>query len=86
MNYEVHYANQKTSPHCLTRGFGRETSPPHFSGNAFAPDIIDALYSHESLAEFSMGLEETSHDAIPNGIGGDFSLFTAPSGKSMKHL
>ena len=28
-----------------------------------------------------MSLEETLHDAIPNGIGGDFSLFTAPSGK-----
>lgn len=27
-----------------------------------------------------MTFEETVHDAIPNSIGGDFALFTAPSG------
>ncbi|KAI4598432.1 hypothetical protein KJ359_002842 [Pestalotiopsis sp. 9143b] len=81
VNYTVQWSNLESDPHCLSRGFGRDKSPARFSGAAFAPHVIDALFQHQDLATFSMELEETSHDAIPNGIGGDFALFTAPSGK-----
>ncbi|KKA23387.1 Monooxygenase [Rasamsonia emersonii CBS 393.64] len=71
-NYEVTYANLETQPHCLSRGFGREHSPPHFSGQDFAPGVVQALFAHTTLANFSMVLEETTHDAIPNAIWGGF--------------
>jgi tyrosinase len=57
--YEIYYANLETNPHCLSRGF-------NFQGKDFAPEEVEMLYSNDKLANFSMELEERSHDAIPN--------------------
>ena len=57
--YQVRYINNITRPHCLSRGF-------RFTGQNFAPSVLDDLYHHDKLAEFSIDLEKHSHDAIPN--------------------
>ena len=85
-NYEVLFANLDVQPHCLSRGFGRNVKSGRFEGGKFSPDAIKEILNMEDLHDFSLTLEKRSHDAIPNGIGGDFYLFTAPNGKQMSRF
>ncbi len=40
--------------------------------------------AQDSFFNFSLALEKGPHNAIPNGIGGDFLTFEAPSGKKVR--
>ncbi|KAH8668672.1 hypothetical protein BX600DRAFT_510745 [Xylariales sp. PMI_506] len=78
-DYEVHYTGWSTSPHCLSRGFGRFPASHNFSGDAISPAALQDVLNHDDFHEFIMALESGPHDAIPNGVGGDFLILTAPN-------
>ncbi|KAE9375970.1 Di-copper centre-containing protein [Stipitochalara longipes BDJ] len=78
-NYEVHYYNFTTHPHCLSRGFSRQHENQQFYGDEFSPAVIENIHQQEEFFSFSLGLEMGPHDAIPNLINGDFFSFEAPN-------
>ena len=78
--YEVRYTGWATRPHCLSRGFGRLPASHNFSGDAISPTALRDVLNHDDFHEFVMALELGPHDVIPNGVGGDFLMFTAPNG------
>ena len=82
-DYEVHFTGWATRPHCLSRGFGRLAASHNFSGSAISPEALQDVLKHDDFYEFFRALEMGPHDVIPNGVGGDFQMLTAPNGKSI---
>ena len=79
-DYEVRYTGWATRPHCLSRGFGQFPDSHNFSGDAISPAVLQDVLNQDDFDEFVMALERGPHDVIPNGVGGDFFMLTAPNG------
>lgn len=62
-------------PHCLSRGF------TDFSGQSISPAAVEEIMASENYKNFFLSTENGPHNAIPNGVKGDFYSFTAPYGK-----
>ncbi|KAK3312335.1 putative tyrosinase [Apodospora peruviana] len=77
-DYEVHWYNRTSRPHCLSRGFGRQSSyPPRFSGDAFSPDAMAKTFAKERYIDFSMQIEIGPHNSIPHDADPNFFLHHA---------
>lgn len=63
-------------PHCLSRGFTSD-----FSGYTLRPDAMEPIFLETTYEKFLFGIETGPHDAVPNGVRGDFYQFTAPYGQ-----
>lgn len=83
-NLSVKYIKEDLKPHCLSRGFlpGPELRK---TGTRYRPAKLDTILQSPDYDAFNLGLEEGPHNAIPNSIRGDFSMFTAPAG-TCNHL
>lgn len=81
-NYEVLWSNFVPRPHCLSRGFGRQPGEPFRHVEAFKPEAMAELLRQETFYGFTEALEGGAHDAVPNGIAGDFYTLESPNGKN----
>ena len=76
---EVPYLDSDFEPHCLSRRF--ESSDILLRlGQSLQPKAVEELLNKPDYESLNLGLESGPHNAIPQSIRGDFSLFTAPSG------
>lgn len=70
-------------PHCLNRGFERRLDKKLKLQSRIGPEAVDEMLAQETYGEFFDKLETYTHNAIPQFINGDFTLMTAPNGKSL---
>jgi len=75
---EIPYIRADFKPHCLSRDFADKKSLTRL-GQDIRPAVIEKLLSYSDYDSFNIGLEATAHNSIPNSVGGDFEIFTAPS-------
>lgn len=67
------------SPHCLSRGF-TTTNYVDELHSRISPEQVEETLRQENYSEFFIRLENSTHNAIPQFIMGDFYSFTAPNG------
>ncbi|KAK0755793.1 hypothetical protein N5P37_011667 [Trichoderma harzianum] len=65
--------------HCLSRDFFGNNLTGILSGDGLQPAIIENILHQSDYQTFRNALEHGPHKEIPNGIGGDFITFAAPS-------
>jgi len=84
-NYSVLWSNFVPSPHCLSRGFGRQPGSESFREHVevFSKEEMAGLLSEKNFYAFTERLEGGAHDAVPNGIAGDFYTLESPNGQSL---
>ncbi|KAJ5184018.1 hypothetical protein N7492_001634 [Penicillium capsulatum] len=80
-NYTVRYENGTVNPHCLSRGFGCMDNPKshEIDGTFLSPRFVDHAKTYPDFFNFTLALEMGPHNAIPNGVCGDFYSFDAPA-------
>ncbi|KAK3360539.1 putative tyrosinase [Lasiosphaeria hispida] len=78
VDYEVLWSDFYPRPHCLSRGFGRQPGAP-WDNEFFKPHSMADLMSRDTFYDFTETLEGGSHDAVPNGINGDFYTLESPN-------
>lgn len=76
---EVPYFEHIYRPHCLLRGFDVHLSEYR---SELKPEALERLLRSPDYDTLNLGLENGPHIAIPKSINGDFSLHTAPSGRT----
>ena len=78
----VLYLDAHSREHCLSRGFATGAELVG-NGSRCAPIEVRQLLQHsKTYDDFNLGLENGPHDAVPRVVRGDFSVFTAPAGRS----
>jgi tyrosinase len=78
--YQVLYSDFVPQMHCLSRGFGRQLHKP-FRTPFFEPQAMVDLLNQKTFYNFTEAMEEGPHDAVPNGVNGDFFTLESPNGK-----
>jgi tyrosinase len=85
-DYTVHYSNNTIKPHCLSRGFGCMEDSGRFDGTFLSPRLVEISHHKTTYFDFLLALEAGPHNAMPNGVCGDFYSFDAPAGKFLVSL
>ena len=58
-----------------------ENSTSHeIDGTFLSPRFVDIAKMNDDFFNFTLALETGPHNAIPNGVCGDFYSFDAPAG------
>ncbi|KAI9710947.1 MAG: hypothetical protein M1820_002384 [Bogoriella megaspora] len=64
--------------HCLSRGFVEGQALWDNSSSKLMPAVVDNVLDASDYEDFNQRLELGPHLAIPHGVRGDFTKFTAP--------
>ncbi|VTT64566.1 unnamed protein product [Fusarium fujikuroi] len=80
-NFTVQYHDQTSRPHCLNRGFNDELTPAgKFQGDSYSPHAVSKIMrDSKNFTTFTRDLENGSHGAIHQAIGGDIVSSTSPN-------
>ena len=80
-NLSLPFFNSDDHNHCLSRGFRNlyNGTLGQLSGWDMRPASMEKILNLPDFDAFYLALERGPHNAIPNGIGGDFVKFTAPN-------
>lgn len=65
-------------PHCLSRGFASGEARSYLQ-RVLKPTFVESLLDAPTYDSFFATFENTTHNAIPSFIGGDFAMPTAPN-------
>jgi tyrosinase len=82
------YDNFTANPHCISRGFKNvETGEAGLlSGHQLRPEAMEEILGQEDFEKFHDRVEQNVHDALHNGINGDFGSLTSGNGGYIRHF
>lgn len=80
-NFTVQYHDQTSRSHCLNRGFNDELTPAgKFQGDSYSPHAVSkTMRDSKNFTTITRDLENGSHGAIHQAIGGDIVSSTLPN-------